>query len=84
MFYIVDSVTGKVYDGFAFVELPSQWLQQQQGPPPPRVEFHPNSRLFKINGCPNARNCGFYDSLMVEGRGLKLLSKQLRPQKDRY
>jgi hypothetical protein len=26
-FYIVDSITGKVYDGFGIAELPGQWLE---------------------------------------------------------
>ena len=38
-----------------------------------RMEFHPNSRLRKINACPNEKDCGLYDFVMVEGRGLKLV-----------
>ena len=44
------------------------------------MEFHPNSRLLKINACPNETNCGLYDYVMVEGKGLKLIRKELLPQ----
>ena len=43
------------------------------------MEFHPNSRLLKINACPNEQNCGLYDYVMVERKGLKLLRKELLP-----
>ena len=33
-FYIVDSITGKVFDGFTIAELPGQWLDKQSGDPP--------------------------------------------------
>ena len=45
-----------------------------------RMEFHPNSRLLKVNACPNEANCGLYDYVMVEGRGLKLVRKELLPE----
>lgn len=46
-FVIVDSVSGKAYD------LPSDWLEKHGGYDAKieRVEFHPNSRLMKINAC---------------------------------
>jgi hypothetical protein len=44
------------------------------------MEFHPNSRLMKIDGCPGEENCGFYDYEMVDGKGLKLLRKELLPK----
>ena len=84
MFYIIDAISGTVYDGFAFVELPTGWIERQKGPLLPRIAFHPNSRLLKINGCPNERDCGFYDYLMLEGSGLKLIRKQLLPQAFQY
>jgi hypothetical protein len=61
-------------------ELPLKWLEEQGGyDATERMEFHPNSRLLKINACPNEENCGFYDYLMVEGKGLKLIRKVLLP-----
>jgi hypothetical protein len=82
-FYIVDSISGKVYDGFAASDLPDAWLEKH-GPDTKRMEFHPNSRLFKINGCPNDTNCGFYDYVMVSGAGLKLVRKELLPKEFQY
>lgn len=74
-FVIVDSRNGRLYSGFNVADLPMIWLEQH--PDSLRIEFHPKSRLFKINGCINEKNCGFYDYLMVEGQGLKLLRKEL-------
>lgn len=37
-------------------------------------------RLMKINGCPKDENCGFYDYEMVDGKGLKLIRKELLPK----
>lgn len=81
-FAIADSTSGHVYDApFEVVtELPGAWEEKQNGNLPERIEFHPDSRLMKINGCPNERNCGFYDYLMVDGEGLKLLQKKLLPK----
>lgn len=79
MFYIVDSITGKVYDGLAVVEFPDTW-EDRFSSVPPRVEFHPQSRLLKVSGCVNESKCGYYDYLMVDGRGLKLLDKELLPR----
>ena len=79
-FAIVDSINGKVYDGFVITELPGAWEEKQSGDPLQRMEFHPNSRLLKINGCPNETNCGFYDYLMIDGEGLKLIRKELLPK----
>jgi hypothetical protein len=42
--------------------------------------YRPSSRLLKINGCPNERNCGFYDYEMVDGKGLRLIQKRLLPK----
>jgi hypothetical protein len=78
-FYIVDSISGKVYDGLDATDLPITWLEKHN-PDTERIEFHPNSRLFKINGCPNETNCGFYDYVMVDGVGLKLVRKELLPK----
>lgn len=74
-FAIVDSITGKVYDCPYVGDYPYQMID--------RLQYHPNSRLFKINGCPNESDCGFYDYEMVEGKGLHLLRKQLLPPKNR-
>jgi hypothetical protein len=79
-FFIVDSVTGKVYDGFGVADLPGQWIEKQAGDPPLRIQFIASSRLLKINGCPNEHNCGYYDYVMVDGKGLKLVDKWLLPQ----
>jgi hypothetical protein len=79
-FYIVDSITGRVYDGFGISDLPGTWLEKQSGDPPLRIQFTASSRLLKINGCPNEHDCGFYDYVMVDGKGLKLVNKWLLPQ----
>lgn len=79
-FFIVDSITGRVYDGFSIADLPGQWLEKQSGDEPLRIEFVPSSRLLKINGCPGEQNCGYYDYVMVDGKGLKLVQKYLLPK----
>ncbi len=77
-FVIVDSITGAVYNGFNETDLPVAWIEKHGEQE--RMEFHPNSRLIKINGCINEQNCGFYDYVMIEGKGIKLLRKELLPQ----
>jgi hypothetical protein len=57
-FAIVDSITGGVYDGFGIVRLPTTCLQKIGDREPLRMEFHRESRLLKINACPNEQNCG--------------------------
>jgi hypothetical protein len=79
-FYVVDSKTGRVHDGFGVTELPGSWLESHHAQDIPRMEFHPNSRLLKINGCHNEKECGFYDYVMVDGVGLKLIYKELLPK----
>jgi hypothetical protein len=79
-FAIVDSITGRVYDGSGVAGLPFKWLERNGGEKMERMEFHPNSRLLKVNACPNEANCGLYDYVMVEGRGLKLVRKELLPE----
>jgi hypothetical protein len=79
-FFIVDSITGKVYDGFGVADFPGQWIEKQAGDPPLRIQFIASSRLLKINGCPNEHDCGYYDYVMVDGKGLKLVDKWLLPQ----
>ncbi len=74
-FAIVDSVSGKVYENRSVVDYPYQTMD--------RLQYHPNSRLFKINGCPDESDCGFYDYEMVEGKGLRLLRKKLISLKNR-
>ena len=68
-----------VYDGFAVADLPLAWMEKHEELL--RMEFHPNSRLIKINGCPGEQNCGFYDYVMVEGKGERL---HLLPDPDPY
>ena len=78
---IVDSISGRVYEvPFSVVELPGSWEESQDSGPPERMEFHPDSRLMKFDMCPNEHDCGFYDYLMVDGKGLKLLRKELLPK----
>ena len=79
-FAVVDSITGKVYDGFAIADLPHQWLEKQPGDQPLRIQFVPSSRLLKINGCPNESDCGYDDYVMIDGKGLKLIQKWLLPK----
>ncbi len=80
-FAIVDSTNGTVYDGFVVTDFPLEWFEQHTNEDFDRLEFHPDSRLLKINGCPNEHDCGFYDYVMVEGKGLKLVRKELLPEK---
>jgi hypothetical protein len=79
-FYIVDSISGKVYDGFAVEDFPSAWIEHQGRDYPARIQYVPSSRLLKINGCPNERDCGFYDYEMVDGKGLRIVYKHLLPK----
>ena len=72
--------TGKVYDGFTVADLPQAWLDHQTGDEPLRIQFVPSSRVFKVNGCPGERDCGYYDYKMVDGQGLKLIQKWLLPK----
>ena len=83
-FAIVDSITGTVYDGFTISELPNKWLEKQPGDQPLRIQFVSSSRLLKINGCPNETDCGYYDYVMIEGKGLKLVQKWLLPKEFQY
>lgn len=77
-FVIVDSISGTVYDGFGVAGLPFRWVEERGGDEAmPRMEFYPNSRLLKINACPNEEDCGLYDYEMVDGTGLKLLRVEL-------
>ncbi len=82
-FVIVDSITGKTYDGFGVESLPDSWLDDHAGDSYKLIEFmefHPSSRLLKIDGCLNEQWCGFYDFEMVDGKGLKLIRKELLPK----
>jgi len=79
MFVVVDSVSGRVYNsGFSVVGLPFTWLDEHENEGE-KMQFHPNSRLLKINACPNEENCGQYDYVMIDGKGLKLIRRQLLP-----
>ena len=79
-FVIVDSISGRVYAGVGVAGLPFKWLEKHGGEEMDRMVFHPNSRLLKINACPKEQNCGLYDYVMVEGKGLKLIRKELLPE----
>jgi hypothetical protein len=78
VFTIVDSATGKVYDGFSVADIIGKWAEIHGLAE--RFEFRPDSRLLRINGCPNETNCGFYDYVMEDGKGLKLIRKELLPK----
>ena len=78
-FYLADSITGKVYDGFTVADSFS-WLAKPGNENVRRIDFHPNSRLFRVTGCPGEINCGLYDYAMVDGAGLKLIRKRLFPR----
>lgn len=78
-YVIADSITGAVYDGLYVVDLPSAWLEEHGEKK--RMEYHPDSRLLKINGCPGEHDCGLYDYEMVDGKGLRLVRKVLLVQK---
>jgi hypothetical protein len=79
-FVIVDSISGRVYDGFGVAGLAFDWVKERGGDDViPRMEFYPDSRLLKINGCPNEEDCGLYDYEMIDGTGLKLLRVELVP-----
>lgn len=80
-FVIVDSISGKVYNGFGVAGLPFNWVEEHGGEDAmPRMEFHPESRLLKINACPNEEECGLYDYEMIDRKGLKLLRVELLPR----
>lgn len=81
-FVIVDSITGKIFNGFVITELPLTWMEKNGERE--RMEFHANSRLIRFNGCPNEQNCGFYDYVIIEGKGLKLIQKELLPKEFQY
>ena len=82
---IVDSITGRVYDvPFSISELPNPWEEKHNDHLQDRMEFHPDSRLMKFSGCLNEHDCGFYDYLMIEGKGLRLLRKELLPKEFQY
>jgi hypothetical protein len=78
--YFVDSITGRVFDGFIISDFPMEWREQHPADPQTHIQFMPSSSLVKINGCPNERDCGYYDYVMVEGKGLKLVQKWLLPK----
>jgi hypothetical protein len=69
-----------VYKGFGVAGLAFDWVKERGGDDVlPRMEFYPDSRLLKINGCPNEEDCGLYDYEMIDGKGLKLLRVELVP-----
>jgi len=83
-FDLVDSITGKVQDGLVIV-LPLDWLDEHPDENPKPLEYRPTSRLLKINGClGEAGPCGFFDYEMVDGKGLRLIHKELLPDKYQF
>jgi hypothetical protein len=79
-FVIVDSMTGRVYDvPFSLEDLPYQWLEKHAGENHARMDYRPDSRLMKFDACLNEVDCGFYDYVMEDGKGLKLVRKELLP-----
>ena len=80
-FAIVDSITGTVYEvPFSVNELPIPWEERHGAEDHERMEFRPDSRLMKLNMCPDEKDCGFYDYVMTDGQGLKLIRKKLLPK----
>jgi len=79
-FAVVDSMTGAVCGPFTVSGLPWSWLDDHQGQDYEHVAFKPTSRLLQVNGCPNEHACGFYDYVVEDGKGLKLIRKELLPQ----
>jgi hypothetical protein len=78
---VVDSMSGRVYDvPFSVSELPGAWVEKHSDRTPERMQFRADSRLMKFDGCLNEHDCGFYDYLMIEGEGLKLVRKELLPK----
>jgi len=81
---IVDSVTGRVYDMENVVSLPLRWTAEYKPPSTDPIQFHPDSGLLKINGCPEGRSCGLYDYVVVghdkEFLKLKLVYLELLPE----
>jgi hypothetical protein len=72
-----------VYDGVGATDLPDAWSAEHAAESYQRWEFHPSSRLMKVNGCLeelNDERCGLYDYEMVDGKGLKLIRKELLPK----
>jgi hypothetical protein len=80
-FVVADSITGRVYDGLLATDFPLAWIETHKGGPSERIEFRPDSRLLQVNGCPNEHHCGFYDYEMIDGVGLRLIRKELLPEK---
>ena len=76
-FAVVDSINGRVYGPFAVSGMPGRWLEDHASAGLDRIEFKPRSGLLKVNGCPNERDCGFYDYLIEDGKGLTLIRKEL-------
>lgn len=74
---ITDLMTGRVFGPFSVSGLPWSWYDDRQHRPVEDLEFHPTSRLLKVNGCPDEHNCGSYDYVIDEGIGLKLLRKEI-------
>jgi hypothetical protein len=56
------------------------WFDSHDADTYKRMEFYPSSRLMKINACPNERDCGFYDYVIVDGKGLELVREELLPK----
>jgi hypothetical protein len=79
-FAIVDSISGRIYGLPGSLEdLPYQWLNKHEGESHKRIDYRPDSRLMKFDACVNEVDCGFYDYIMVDGEGLKLVRKELLP-----
>jgi len=55
--------------------LPLKWLEGNGGEEMERMEFSSEQSSLEGYACPNEANCGLYDYVMVEGRGLKLVRK---------
>lgn len=81
---IVDSVTGRVYDMGSVVSLPLEFTEEYKLPSTDPIQFHPDSRVLKVNGCPEGRGCGLYDYVVVGNEKelrLKLAYLELLPER---
>jgi hypothetical protein len=78
-FAIVDLVTGAVSGPFTVSGMPWSWVERHKTGELEHIAFKPTSRLLKVNGCSDEHDCGFYDYVVEDGQGLKLIRKELLP-----
>ena len=64
---------------FSLEDLPYSWVESHADEPHERMAFRPDSRLMKVDACLNESECGLYDYVMKDGKGLVLVHKELLP-----